>query len=118
MNPELPQSQPAHRPPPFQARSDRDVLTPNQRTVFFAAYLFLGVGLLIAAIVTAYLSWNSDLRVWAATDARSPRDSPSLLDYLVGAVGFFAAAALPLFLVIAVLKERLRKYMMESPFRR
>ncbi|MFC8045863.1 hypothetical protein [Nocardia sp. NPDC057353] len=118
MNPELPQSQPAVRPPPFQARSDRDVLSPNQRIVFLAGYLFVGYGLLVAATVVGYLNWQSDLETWSAADSSIRGDSPSLLEYLLASASFFAVVfGCPLVVMIAVLKGKLRSYVMDRPFR-
>ncbi|UGT60884.1 hypothetical protein [Nocardia asteroides] len=117
MNPGPPPSQPAYRPPPFQARSDRDVLSPNQRIVFFAAFLFLGVGSLVATVAVAYFTWSSDLQEWVTSDSRFRHDSPSLFKYFLGSILYVAAFGGPLLLVLAVLKDRLRRYMMERPVR-
>ncbi|MEV0360983.1 hypothetical protein AB0H71_33480 [Nocardia sp. NPDC050697] len=117
MNPDLPQPQPGYRPAPFQARSDRDVLTPNQRIVFLAVYLFLGFGLLATAVVVGYLGWRSDVQAWIENDSRLRGDSPSLLPHLVGSSVVTTVFGVPLLVIVAVLKAKLRNYMMEGPFR-
>ncbi|MFI1463084.1 hypothetical protein [Nocardia carnea] len=118
MNPELPQAQPGYRPaPPLQGRSDREVLTPNQRIAFFAAHLFTYFAWLIAASVIGYLSWKSDFRTWVGADPDYRGDSPSLAIYLASTVVFTAAVAVPLLLTWVVIKNKLRTYMLERPFR-
>ncbi|UGT60868.1 hypothetical protein [Nocardia asteroides] len=117
MNPDLPQPQPGYRPAPFQARSDRDVLTPNQRIVFLAAYLFIGFGLLATAVVVGYLGWRSDFEAWLDNDSGFRGDSPSLVPRLVGSALFTTALGAPLLLILAVLEAKLRTYMLERPFR-
>lgn len=117
MNPELPQAQPGYRPtPPLQVRSDREVLTPNQRIVFFAAHLFTYFGWLIAAAVIGYTSWRSDFRTWVSADSEYRGDSPSLAMYTAGSVAFVAAVTVPLILILIVIKNKLRTYMLERPF--
>lgn len=69
MNPDLPQPQPGYRPAPFQARGDRDVLTPNQRIAFLAAHMFIAFGLVATTVVAGYLGWRSDFETWLDTDA-------------------------------------------------
>lgn len=118
MNPEFPQAQPGYRPaPPLPGRADRDVLTPNQRIVFFAAHLFTYFGSVVAASVIGYTSWNSDFRAWVVADPEYRGDSPALAMYLPGSVVFAAAVAVPLILMLIVIKNKLRTYMLERPFR-
>ncbi|NNH75817.1 hypothetical protein HLB23_39210 [Nocardia uniformis] len=109
--------QPGHPPaaPVYAHGHDRELLTPNQRIVFFAAQQVVLGAWLVAISLGTIGAHRSELDKWRADESAYRGDAPDLAESFFSMLFVSSVCAGVLIIAITATKTKLRHYMRERP---
>lgn len=101
-------------PPTERGTRDRDVLTPNQRIVFFIANIVIVINWLVFSVVVGAIMYDSAHDAWQSDTHSTHADEPNWAGSYFPALAVTGLVAAVLIGLVALFKLRLRHYVLES----